>query len=317
MSRRIRLVLALAAVGIVAAATAMLTSVSGGSYSGFSSTMPPDSVGLRVETQSIDPQAGTMSLVLVPRASGAFGENLPNGAFYTSPVLYSLDVASGDSRVEVPGSSVAGGIPGMIVLDGNEVNYPFDSYSAALFTSAASAATGTSGKAPEFVLEDGVGLIPGFDLQAKLTSFLNGQDDQKSLSSDRQAGFGYVTWGIQRSFATKFIAILIACLMLMGAIVSILITWAIVRGRRPPSINAMVWLAAFLFALFQVRHQLPGDPASGVAFDRIIFFPVVLVLVLLIVVNLLAWSTRDDWDMENPIRAIQGRKQPPPSAGSS
>jgi len=95
--------------------------------------------------------------------------------------------------------------------------------------------------------------------------------------------------------------------MIMGAVVSILITWAILRGRRPPSINAMVWLAAFLFALFQVRHQLPGDPVSGIGFDRVVFFPVVLILVLLIVVNLVSWSTRDDWDMENPVYAVRGR----------
>jgi hypothetical protein len=101
--------------------------------------------------------------------------------------------------------------------------------------------------------------------------------------------------------------ILLAALIYSGAVVSILITIAILRGKRPPSINSLGWLAAFLFALFSVRAQLPGSPPSGVLFDVVVFYPTVLVLVLLIAVNVSAWVAREDWDMENPISAIRGK----------
>jgi hypothetical protein len=88
---------------------------------------------------------------------------------------------------------------------------------------------------------------------------------------------------------------------------SVLLTHAILRRRRPPSLNSLVWLAAFLFALFQVRSQLPGSPPSGVRFDMLIFFPTVLLLTTLILINVNLWINREDWDMENTNYAVAGR----------
>jgi hypothetical protein len=96
--------------------------------------------------------------------------------------------------------------------------------------------------------------------------------------------------------------------MLVGAIASLLMTISIVRRNRPPSINSLTWLAAFLFAIFQVRAQLPGNPPSGVKFDMLVFFPVILILICLIMVNVSLWNKREDWDMENPITAIRGKR---------
>jgi hypothetical protein len=42
-------------------------------------------------------------------------------------------------------------------------------------------------------------------------------------------------------------------------------------------------------------------------FDVIVFYPAVLILVLLIAVNVASWVARDDWDMENPIFAVRGK----------
>jgi hypothetical protein len=53
---------------------------------------------------------------------------------------------------------------------------------------------------------------------------------------------------------------------------------------------------------------LPGDPPSGVRFDMFIFFPVILLLICLIMINVSLWNKREDWDMENHIIAIQGRR---------
>ena len=96
--------------------------------------------------------------------------------------------------------------------------------------------------------------------------------------------------------------------MLVGAVASLLMTFSIVRGNRPPSINSLTWLAAFLFAIFQVRSQMPGNPPSGVKFDMLIFFTVILLLICLIMVNVSQWNKREDWDMENSITAIRGKR---------
>ena len=67
-------------------------------------------------------------------------------------------------------------------------------------------------------------------------------------------------------------------------------------------------ITCFLFAIFQVRSQMPGNPPSGVKFDMLIFFPVILLLICLIMVNVSQWNKREDWDMENSITAIRGKR---------
>ena len=67
-------------------------------------------------------------------------------------------------------------------------------------------------------------------------------------------------------------------------------------------------MAAFLFAMFSLRTQLPGNPPNGIQFDLWVFYPVVLVLVLLIAVTVTSWILREDWDMANPVVAIRGKR---------
>lgn len=277
---------------------AALSIVSGGSYSTRSEVPEAelDSVGLEIRTVQVDPTEGALDFLATPRAQGVFGQDLPNGAFFTYPVTFNLDVASGESTVSVPGSSVRGAIPATVYLQGSESTYPFDTYQARLFTSASSSAQ----EGVSFVLSDAAQEVAGFSISSELVSILNDASDVDSLRSDQQSGFGMLEWRIERSNATKLLAILLGLIMISGAVVSLAITAVIVLRRRPPSIAVMVWLAVFLFALFQIRGQLPGGPPAGIGFDRFVFFPVVLILVLLIVVNLVAWSTRDDWDLENP-----------------
>lgn len=292
-------------------AIVVLGSVSSGSYvsEGPPSAIAQDSIGLQIRTQVIAPESGLLRMLLVPSASGAFGQTLPNGAYFTTPVLLNLDVAEGESLTRIPASSVIGGVPAAVTLTGSQENYPFDTYESELFVSTNSSGGAAEDGAAAFLLTDSETPVQGYSIVARALSFLTGKNDARSLQDDREAGFGYVRWSIERSSAAKFIAVLISALMVVGALVSLLITWSIVRGSRPPSINALVWLAAFLFALFQVRGQLPGDPGPGINLDRFVFFPVVLMLVLLMAVNLVVWSTREDWDMANPVFAIRGRIQ--------
>jgi hypothetical protein len=87
-----------------------------------------------------------------------------------------------------------------------------------------------------------------------------------------------------------------------------MITLSIIRGKRPPSMNALSWNAALLFAMFSVRTQLPGSPPNGILFDLWIFYPVILLLVMLIGITVVSWIMRDDWDVSNPVSAILGRR---------
>jgi hypothetical protein len=150
--------------------------------------------------------------------------------------------------------------------------------------------------------------IPGFSINSKYISFLSESTSKEEIKNDISQGTGLIRWEISRDFSTIFAVFLFGGLMLVGAVASLLMTFSIVRGNRPPSINSLTWLAAFLFAIFQVRSQMPGNPPSGVKFDMLIFFPVILLLICLIMVNVSQWNKREDWDMENSITAIRGKR---------
>jgi hypothetical protein len=87
--------------------------------------------------------------------------------------------------------------------------------------------------------------------------------------------------------------------MIISAGASISVTRAVWSGKRPPSINALAWLAAFLFAMFQIRASLPGTPPSGTLFDLIIFYPILIVLLAEMAIVVYLWIKRDDWDLKN------------------
>ena len=293
-------VLALSLAGLIAAVGAVFfLSLGGGSYDVGVQVSPPeeDSVGLEIATTGVVPENGALKILALPRAMGNQGQDLSNGAYFTYPVIFNLDVAAGEATVEVPGSSVRGAIPAQVTLGGSIGNYPFDTYSASLF---ASASTSSSSESVSFVLSEAGKAVSGFDIDGSRIGFLSGDESPLALQQDQEAGYGVIEWRISRSSSTQFIAILLAAIMVAGAVISLLMTWVIVRGSRPPSVAIMVWLAVFLFALFQIRRQLPGDPPAGIDLDRFIFYPVILTLILLVVVNLISWSTREDWDLENP-----------------
>jgi hypothetical protein len=126
----------------------------------------------------------------------------------------------------------------------------------------------------------------------------NSTNEQK-IQSDLNKGVVQVQWNVMRLPGDIYAALLLAILMFISAGASISVTRAVWLGKRPPSINALAWLAAFLFAMFQIRASLPGNPPNGTLFDLIIFYPILIVLLTEMAVVVYLWIKRDDWDLKN------------------
>lgn len=265
-----------------------------------------DAVGLEIHLQDIDPASAQSALLLIPRAYGDTGENLPNGAYFSRRVALNLDVAQGPSAVDAYPTSILGGINVGVSMTGNDAAYPFDTYQMRLFVAATTSESDGDDETSLWLM-DPASPTEGFATSAQQVSFTDGSITEEAIATDRSSGYGLVEWQIQRSWTTKMMAILLCSLIAIGAIVSLAITVAVVRARRPPSIGVMAWLAAFLFALFQIRSQLPGSPATGINIDRFLVFPAILLLVILVAVNVISWSVRDDWDAQNPLFAVRGK----------
>lgn len=267
-----------------------------------------DAVGIEIRMQDVDTQSGVLSFLIKPEAFGTYGENLENGAFLNFPLLFNFDVLEGDSLHDPPAGNIFGGQFVGVQLVGDQNFYPFDRYRANFFASVQVKGTSESTlDAPRFFASDSGKAISGFSIFAQQVGFIDGEITRESIDGDRESGVSFLIWEIERSQSTKFIALLLSSLMILGGLMGLFITLSIVRQKRPPSITILVWLAAFLFALFQIRNQFPGSPPVGVNLDKFVFFPTVLTLVILIVINVILWVRRDDWDLENPKIAIRGK----------
>ena len=314
-------VLAIAVLVGTFVALLIYTGTSGATYSSDETLAAPpaaggDWVALRIRATDVDVPEGAFQVLGTPIASGEFGEPLDNGTYITRGVQFNFDVFEGETTLlGLPGEVITGRDLALR-LEGNADTYPFDTYNAQLIV----AVQQTEGETRTTALYvyDSLDVVPGFDIESSQVPYLTAAEaPDPSIAEDQAAGVAQIEWYITRSGAVIAIVLLIGLLMITGLVVSSAITFAIFRGRRPPSINTLAWLAAFVFALFSIRQQMPGDPGNGVLFDRLVFLPTVLGLVLLIAINTVLWATRDDWDMENPIHALRGRRHDEVESASS
>jgi len=267
-----------------------------------------DAVGVEIRMQEVDVDSGVLRFLVKPEAFGIYGDNLENGAFLKYPLLFNFDVLSGESLHDPSAGNIFGGQSVGVQLIGSQDTYPFDKYRANFFASAQlKSSSEATLQTPQLLASDSAKAISGFTITAEQVGFIDGERTELSIQNDRDAGVAFIVWEIERSESTKFIALLLSSLMILGGVMGLFITFSIINQKRPPSVTILVWLAAFLFALFQVRSQFPGSPPVGIALDKFVFFPTVLTLVVLIVVNVLLWVWRDDWDLENPLTAIRGK----------
>ncbi len=264
------------------------------------------SATLNMDLVSVDPNDSTLELLAVPRLFGDLGQGLETGSYVEQPISFIFDAYSEQTRWSPNPGEIQAAMPMKLRLLGEVDTYPFDSYEAQLFASIQARESDQS-QAPPLFVHDLQEEIPGLSISSTQEAFLAAETNDATIENDRATGVANLKWNITRSSGVILIVVLLAALILTGAVVSVFITVAILRGKRPPSINSLGWLAAFLFALFSVRANLPGSPPNGVLFDVIVFYPTVLVLVLLIAVNVSSWVAREDWDMENPIFAVRGK----------
>lgn len=258
--------------------------------------------GLKFRTDEVDIREKVLWLTISPELSGPLGKILNNGSLSYTNITFNLDVYYGSAQLKSDVNQIVPSQKSPIRLLGNVQNFPFDTYTARLLVTSQQTISFSDERAaaPLYLIDDAE-VIPGFSMSSSQVPFSG-----NSINQDQTAGLGVIEWQISRT-PTSIVTVLLLILTLIGGVsVSLLITLAIIQGKRPPSINALAWLAAFLFAMFSIRAQFPGGPPNGINIDRWIFYPAVLTMVILIAVNVVAWVTRDDWDLENPMFISEG-----------
>ena len=254
---------------------------------------------LEISISKINVEENIATVTITPRFQGNYGEPTRNGSLTFKDVELLVDSFQGSGKFSAQIGQVVGRQEFKILLKGNSWRYPFDTYQTGI------GLIDSKFENSSLLIKEIKEYLPGFRANSK--SIPNYRDDlyptdstrDEKIISDLNKGIAQIEWRVMRLSGDIYAALLLAILMLISAGASVSVTRAVWSGKRPPSINALAWLAAFLFAMFQIRASLPGTPPSGTLFDLIIFYPILIVLLAEMAAVVYLWIRRDDWDLKN------------------
>jgi hypothetical protein len=226
--------------------------------------------------------------------SGEFGGSVSNGGWTSKSLELTYEGQNLTSWQMLSNTLIGARSLSIPLKDLNNLkNYPFDSYS---INWSARLENDVSGDPVPTFKSASIRGVPGYSISIK---DLTDKNDVVAPRIINFAGITNLLIEFSRSGTHIFLALLLALIMIIGALSAVLMSLSIFKQHRPPSLSALGWLATFLFALVEMRANLPGEPPLGINFDLIVTFPLILIVMILIVLNAVLWMRREDWDMEN------------------
>ena len=212
-----------------------------------------------------------------------------------------------------PGSSIGANL---IVIDGtnplglqnsNEFFYPFDQYSLDSYVKIKNGDLDSkqitqNSNTYEFFWPS---QVPGFVFDvwrgATFADDFNWFDreayEEKRIDDQRANGEISVLIKVTRSDSVKFASIFVYLGMLLACFALSVVTLYVVRAKRPPSMTALVWAAAQILGLYQLRELLPDEPRIGILLDLLIFFPGVMISILCAAILAIFWVKKDSFEI--------------------
>ena len=212
-----------------------------------------------------------------------------------------------------PGSSIGANL---IVIDGtnplslknsNEFFYPFDQYSLDSYVKIKNGALGSkeitqNSNTYEFFWPS---QVPGFVFDIwRGATFADDFDwfdseayEAERIDSQRAKGEISVLIKVARSDSVKLASLFVYLGIIFACFALSIVTLSVIRAKRPPSVTALVWAAAQVLGLYQLRELLPDEPRFGILLDLLIFFPGVMVSILCAAILAIFWVKRDSFEI--------------------
>ena len=225
-----------------------------------------------ISISKINIKDNSATITITPRLEGNYGEPTKNGSLTFKDVELLVDSYQGSGKFSAQVGQVIGRQEFKVLLKGNSWRYPFDNYLAGI------GLLDSKFENQPLSLKEVKEYLPGFRANSntipnyRVDLYPKNSSKDEQIISDLNKGIAQIEWRVMRLPGDIYAAILLAILMLISAGASLSVTRAVWSGKRPPSINALAWLAAFLFAMFQIRASLPGTPPSGTLFDFLSYF---------------------------------------------
>jgi len=169
----------------------------------------------------------------------------------------------------------------LINLDATGIpnNYPFDTYTAIIFTTAS--ILSTNGGLPQTVFT--VGAVQGFVYK---TQFQGYADDGSTVA---------VTFNIQRSTTTQLFAAILFLLMWFISLTVFIAAMSVWFRGKKTELPLVTISTALLFALPNIRNSQPGVPSPvGTTEDMVGFFWNILLVSVSAIFLLINWILQND-----------------------
>ena len=280
-------------------------------------------VGNKVKSESIqfwyqfmdfDPKSGSLStntyLWPTPDLARIFSSSVISKVSISAFIDNLSSITSYEYK---PGSSIGAN---KIVIDGtnplglensNEFFYPFDQYSLDSYVKIKNSDLGSkeitqNSNTYEFFWPS---QVPGFVFDVwRGATFADTFDwfdseayEEERIAGQRANGEISVLIKVARSDSVKLASLFVYLGMVLACFALTVVTLSVVRAKRPPSVTALVWAAAQVLGLYQLRELLPDEPRIGIFLDLLIFFPGVMISILCAAILAMYWVKKDSFEI--------------------
>ena len=277
-----------------------------GIYGESSTDFEENSIAIYVQMLEFSPETQRAEMAYYPWPTDDLAKQLSSSVITEKGIRFLADSQNGQLVTFEPGAQVGAVYATVDVLSSDfpeaasDSLYPFDRYVMDAFARVEIQRDETFGPVQTFDYFYS-SPVPGFDITyQRLGAFDSGYaGDSNSLSLeqiDLERFFGKVSFYafIERSFAVKAIALFIYGFILIASLALVWVASQMVMGRRPPSMESLIWAAASMLGILELRALAPGEPRIGVFADLIFFFPSLMMSLVSVAMITYLWSTREN-----------------------
>jgi hypothetical protein len=271
-----------------------------------------DSIAFWYQFTELNPQSGHLSANVYLWPSSDLATPFSSSTITKVPVKAFIDNISQNGFQKFETGDAMGAIP--MVFDmvnplelprSNEFYYPFDEYSLDNFAQVEIGDPNLknsfrNANTYEFFYEP---QIPGFEFYVyrgamfdkAISWFEDSSYDPNLVAEERRNGKISNLIQVTRSGSVKYTAILIFVGILLGSLALLITTLYVARAKRPPSMTALIWAAASILGITQMRELVPGKPRLGIMLDIYIFFPSLIICIFSSVILAATWVRRENF----------------------
>ena len=271
-----------------------------------------NSVEFWYQFTGVNPQTGHLSANVYLWPSIDLATPYSSSTITKVPIKAFVDNISQNSLQQFAPGDAIGAIP--VVLDmtnplklerANEFYYPFDKYSLDNYVRVEIGSNDQSNSFQnantyEFYYEP---QIPGFEFYVYRGATFNDDvdwfEDQAYdidlVAKQREEGKISNLIQVTRSGSVKYTSLIIFTGILLGSLALLITTIYVARAKRPPSMTALIWAAASILGITQMRQLVPGEPRLGILLDLYCFFPSLIICIASSVILAITWVRRENF----------------------